>query len=413
MEKYQNLLQAHLQSGEFIGAVVGEYREGEEKYISAGYSDLEIKKDMSVQSAFEIGSITKVFTGLLIQIFEDEGLLSLEGKVSQYIERLAPYEVGNIIIRDLLTHYSGLKRLPENFTSADWLNPYASYDLESFLNLINEEKLGPRQFEYSNQGMALLGVIVDHIYKPGYEQAIYDFIITPLGLTQTFFERNKYENGVLAKGYQPGGVPQVYWDFKSFCAAGALKSTAKDLLKFSKAYIFPESTSLSKSIKKQLLVLEEEVEVKRLNAWWMSKDSQYIYHGGATFGFKSELFIDLKNKASLVLLSNTYDLFEGYISTFKGEEFKPKVFLQPTMDLLSKIVGKFKSRENDDFIFNYFVFNNQLYLRLDGQLAGRQEWKGDCLFVEESLNVSNLYDEITDTILFKQDKLTLTLKRIV
>lgn len=412
MKKYQKVLETHLQNGEFVGAVIGEFRDGEEQFISGGFSDLEVNQKMSINSAFEIGSITKVITGLLLEVLEDKGFLCLDSKVSTYIESLAPYNVGNIILRDLCSHYSGLSRLPERFDPSDWSNPYATYDLESFLSLIKEEKLGNRQYEYSNQGMALLGVVVDHIYGPGYEQAMHDFILNPLGLHQTFFDRNRYDLNILAKGYQAGGVLQVYWDLNRFSAAGALKSTAKDLLIFSKAFIDPDSSPLKNSILKQLRVLEEDSEAIRLNAWMMSKDSKYIYHGGGTHGFSSMLIIDIEKHTSMVVLANTYCSLEGYVSLFKDEPFSAKLFSIPPKNLISKIVGKFESHENDDNIFNYFIYKDQLYLKLDGQFAGIQEWRGDNLFVEESLNVTNLYDEKSDTILFKQDDITLKLYRV-
>lgn len=412
MIKYQKLLETHLQNGELVGAVIGEFKDGKIQLISGGFSDVEANRGMLASSAFEIGSITKVFTGLLLEILEDEGLLCLDSIVSTYIESLAPYEVGSIRLRDLCTHYSGLSRLPKKFEPSDWANPYATYNLESFLAIIKDEKLGKKQYEYSNQGMALLGVIVDHIYGPGYEQAMYDFVINPLGLSHTFFDRDRFELNTLAKGYQAGGISQVYWDLNRFAAAGALKSNVEDLIQFSKAYIYPDTTPLKNSILKQLRVLEEDSEAIRLNAWLMSKDGKYIYHGGGTYGFTSELFINVENNSSLVVLANSYCSLEGFISIFKDEPFKAKIFPLPPKNLISKIVGKFESHENDDNIFNYFVYKDQLYLKLDDQFAGLQEWRGDNLFVEESLNVINLYDEQSDTILFKQNDVTLKLYRI-
>jgi CubicO group peptidase (beta-lactamase class C family) len=122
---------------------------------------------------FEIGSITKVFTGLLLAQAVLEERLQLDDPIGPLLPAsldLAP-EVAGITLRQLATHTSGLPRLPDNFDPANPFDPYADYGIDplhAYLRDYRPVSAGPHLAAYSNLGTGLLGHLLERVYGQSY-----------------------------------------------------------------------------------------------------------------------------------------------------------------------------------------------------------------------------------------------------
>ncbi|NEO32311.1 MAG: beta-lactamase family protein [Symploca sp. SIO3C6] len=203
---------------------------------------------------FEIGSITKVFTSTLLSILVEDGQLELKDFIGNLITK---YEhlPRNITLESLATHTSGLPRLPSNLMKSaqkDPENPYAAYTIENLDEYLrsydgkNVKTLGT--ISYSNLGVGLLGHILAHHLEMSYEEAIVSRICNPLTLSNTRITLTDEQQARLAIGRSSKGQPVKNWDLPTFAAAGALRSTANDLLKFLAANLKPNQTPFEQAI---------------------------------------------------------------------------------------------------------------------------------------------------------------------
>jgi CubicO group peptidase (beta-lactamase class C family) len=193
---------------------------------------------------FEIGSITKVFTTLLLADMVERGEVKLDDPVQQYLpaEGRLPGTVGEeITLRHLATHTSGLPRLPGNLDGPD-LNPedpYAHYQEEALLTFLSRYR--PRRRpgqtnEYSNLGMGLLGYLLARRAGKEYEALLAERVLTPLGLRDTGLRLAPEAAARLAPAHA-GGKEVRHWDLGVLAGAGGLRSSTRDMLRFLSAQL--------------------------------------------------------------------------------------------------------------------------------------------------------------------------------
>jgi CubicO group peptidase (beta-lactamase class C family) len=168
--------------------VTGEWRDGKAVYAISGPD-----KPANVPAekvVFEIGSISKVFTGLLLAQAVIEKKLTFETTLKQALDTkqaFADEKVAAITLAQLATHTSGLPRMPDNadFTVAD---PYAAYDtkkLGDWLAGVKIDKAGPHDQSYSNAGVAILGHVIERALGDSWSNLVRDRITKPLGMHDT------------------------------------------------------------------------------------------------------------------------------------------------------------------------------------------------------------------------------------
>ena len=230
--------------------VTGEWRNGEVFYGISGPDRLTNVPPEKV--VFEIGSISKVFTGLLLAQAVLEKKLTFETKLKQALDakqEFADDKVAAISLAQLATHTSGLPRMPDNadFSVAD---PYASYDPRMLMEWLAKVKLGkdaPHEKSYSNVGVALLGLILERALGDSWANLVRDRICEPLGMHDTMTVLTAEMRGRLAPPFK-GKEEAHEWGFKAFAPAGGLHSTATDLMLLSKALIHPQNSPLREAI---------------------------------------------------------------------------------------------------------------------------------------------------------------------
>jgi serine-type D-Ala-D-Ala carboxypeptidase/endopeptidase len=156
-----------------VGIVVGVIEPKGRRIVAHGALDQSNPQPLNGDTVFEIGSITKVFTSLLLADMAQRGELALNDPVAKYLppEVKAP-ERGDrqITLQDLATHTSGLPADPSNISPQDPANPVADYSVEQLYAFLSNYTLtrdiGSR-YEYSNVGISVLGQALAH--HPGME----------------------------------------------------------------------------------------------------------------------------------------------------------------------------------------------------------------------------------------------------
>ena len=132
--KLEETIKPQIQNGEFRSIIIGSYQNNSpENYYSFGKISAENNIAPTSTNIFEIGSLSKVFTGLILSSLHLEGTLNINDKVSTVLTSLKEKPAGDITLLELATHMSGLKRIPSNLTNVDLKDPYAKYTEEMLL----------------------------------------------------------------------------------------------------------------------------------------------------------------------------------------------------------------------------------------------------------------------------------------
>lgn len=301
----------HLQSP---GIVVGLIDAHGPKVLACGKTAREGGIDVDGDTIFEIGSATKVFTGLLLTEMAQQGEVKLDDPIGKYLPPgvKSPERKGReITLLDLALHRSGLPRLPDNFASKDPEAPYADYTFENVCAFLSGYALTRdigALYEYSNLGAGLLGCLLARHAGTNYETLVIGRICRPLGMTSTAIKLSPELKRRFATGHDAALQPVKSWDFDALAGCGAIRSTANDLLKFLAANMGLTSGHLWPAMKRMQEPLgTTDVPNTQIGIAWHITDRdgrRIIWHNGQTAGFHSCVAFDPTNKAGVVLLAN-------------------------------------------------------------------------------------------------------------
>ena len=266
------------------------------------------------RTLFEIGSITKVFTGILLAEMVERGEVRLEDPVQALLPKdvKVPSRNGRQIrLVDLVTHSSGLPRMPGNFDPADPQNPYADYTPERLYDFLRSHQLtrdiGERA-EYSNLGAGLLGHALSVRAGKSYEALLTERVLTPLGMTSTRISLRPADRERLAPGHSPGGSEVRNWDLNALAGAGAVRSNADDMLKFLAANLRPPEGALGRAIQASHVPRTSFSETARVGLLWGIQSTRFgrtfIWHNGGTAGYRTYTGFDPERRIGVVVLSN-------------------------------------------------------------------------------------------------------------
>lgn len=297
-----------------VGIVVGLSAADGIRVVSAGQFGARDERQVDEATVFEIGSITKVMTALLLADMALQGEVGLDDPVAKYLPEgtKVPERGGRqITLRDLATHTSGLPRMPANFAPAEAANPYADYDVGRLYAFLAGYEL-PRdigaQFEYSNLGAALLGHALALRAGQDYGALLAERVLVPLRMMETVIDMPPALAGRMAPGHDQVLRPVKNWDLALFSPAGGLRSTARDMLKFVEA-ASGRSDSPLRAVFALLLEAPRPTgdPAARVGLGWMMlkrPGDEIIWHNGGTGGYRSFVGFTRAGKAGVVALSN-------------------------------------------------------------------------------------------------------------
>jgi CubicO group peptidase (beta-lactamase class C family) len=297
------------------GIVVGIIDKDGPKIYSHGKFDADSTNLVTGDTVFEIGSISKAFTGMLLAQAIQSGDVDLDDRAAKYLPasvKLPSRDGKEITLRHLTTHTSGLPRLPGNLTPQDSENPYADYTVDQLYAYLSKCKLNSipgEEYAYSNLGAGLLGHILALRAGTNYEALVRRDICEPLGMSDTRISLTTEMNARLAPGHNPKGKRVKNWDIPTLAGAGALRSTANDMLKLLAANIGLSNTNLLPALEKSH-VSRHDAGGPRMEigfGWHIKLDwgARYIWHNGGTGGYHSFAGFDKKQQRGVVVLANS------------------------------------------------------------------------------------------------------------
>jgi CubicO group peptidase (beta-lactamase class C family) len=247
------ILQNRVDTRRATGLVVAILDHGKTGLYTAGTSGV-TGVPLDGNTLFEIGSITKVFTSSLLADMVARGEVKLDDPVAKYLPKTVRVPSRNgkqITLLDLATQTSGLPRLPGNLKPKDEANPYADYTVDQLYAFLSSYELTRdpgSQYEYSNLGVGLLGHALALRGGKSYEDLLVDRILRPLRMDDTRITLSPSQKARLAPGHSVSGDIVPNWDLPTLAGAGALRSTANDLLKFLAANLDSTSKPLGREL---------------------------------------------------------------------------------------------------------------------------------------------------------------------
>lgn len=311
--------QAAIDEEGVVGLVIAVVRDDETFIRGFGKTVAGGDRAPDERTVFEIGSITKAFTGILLATMVEAGEVRLDTPLQELLPEsvTAPkFEGREITLVDLATHSAALPRLPANFLvrlltddEQAALNPYAKFSEKDLYESVSKMKLKRApgaEYTYSNLGMGLLGHVLAKSRQTTYIQLISERILSPLEMADTTIEGSDEWRSRMAQGHDADAKPVPYWDLPVIEGAGALRSTAADMLKFVRAQLEPDKTSLGPAIRlAQRTHFTSKSARISLGLAWHIGPKEVIWHNGGTGGFHSFVGFEPDCRCGVVVLSNS------------------------------------------------------------------------------------------------------------
>jgi D-alanyl-D-alanine-carboxypeptidase/D-alanyl-D-alanine-endopeptidase len=298
-----------------IGIVVGIIDSHGRRVVAYGAPEKGDKRPLNADTLFEIGSITKVFTALLAADMAQRGQVSLDDPIQKYLPTSVkiPERGGRqITLIDLATHTSGLPRMPENFRPKDPSRPYADYTVDALYSFLSSYELRREigvKYVYSNLGFGVLGLGLAQREGMDYEQLVVTRICNPLDMKSTRITLAEPLRQRFAAGHSSDLVTVPEWEIPSLAGAGALRSSANDLLTFLAAMMGYTDNPLAAAQKKTLSIRRPTGAPFMATGLGWDIDTrggaEIISKGGATAGYNSFIGYSPKTRVGVVTLANS------------------------------------------------------------------------------------------------------------
>ena len=302
------------------GGSLGILKDGKTYFYNYGETRKGNNALPSSRSLYEIGSISKTFTGVLLAFAVNEGKLKLSDPVNKYLPANIPALQRNgkaVTVAMLSNHSSGIARLPIGMFGYNPLNPYKTYGNEQMmadlLKLQPESDPGSR-YSYSNFAVGILGVILENLYKKSYDELVREKIAVPLKMNMTGQYTDKKFPAQFTQGHNEAGKPTPHWEFGSLAAAGALISNTEDMLKYAAANIATNNKKLDNAIRlaQQPTFISDSTHaisdgVESIGLGWhiaSLNGKKFHTHSGGTGGFRTFLGVVPDAKLAVVFLTN-------------------------------------------------------------------------------------------------------------
>ena len=293
------------------GLIIGISQNGEKKFYSYGFADSATKQAFTAQTVFEIGSITKTFTTNLLFQLQEQGIVNINNSITQYLP--AQFSTDSVLqkitLANIASQTSGLPRLPDNLDKIkeySMMQPYQFYKREhlfSFLKSIRKNRIG--NYAYSNLGFGMLSTLEEDVTAMSFESLLNSNIFQPLQMDDTYIDskKNKADS---ATGYFYG-KPAGYWQFDCLAGAGAIKSTASDILKYLDAHIEYKNEKFSVVASKITQPVKPiSVNMQICYGWHTLENLKHrvFWHNGGTYGFSTFAAFEPHTKTSVILAAN-------------------------------------------------------------------------------------------------------------
>lgn len=310
-DSLQRIVERRVQAGT-PGLIVGVIEPGGARAVAAaGFARPGVP--VTAQTLFEIGSITKAFTGVLLAEMAGRGDVRLDQPVSELLPAGTPVPSRNgvvITLGQLSSQVSALPRLPDNLRPANPSNPYADYTVAQMYAFLSGHTLRRdpgTQYEYSNLGVGLLGHALALRAGASYESLLRERVLAPLGMTSTVITLTPALLPRMSQGHSADGDTVSLWDIPTLAGAGALRSSMTDMLAFLAANLQPPAGELGRAIAASHAARFRVNAVLSLGLNWHISNfngDTLVWHNGGTGGFRTMLAFHPRSGRGAVLLGN-------------------------------------------------------------------------------------------------------------
>jgi len=343
-----------------VGIVVGVIDSKGQRVVAVGKLDQSSDQKLDGDTVFEIGSITKVFTSLVMADMIERGEVKPDDPVAKFLPSSVTVPSRNgrqITLLDLSMQISGLPRLPNNLNPTDFSNPYVDYDAHRLYAFLSSYKLTRdigEKYEYSNLAVGLLGHALSLKAGMSYEELVRRRILEPLGMTSTSITLSDSLKKRLAVGHDATLKPVKNWDLNVLAGAGAIRSTANDMLKFLAANVDLTESPLRAAMHRMRSVHRETGvdDLEIMMAWHVLHKfgTDLVWHNGGTAGYRSFAGFVPANKTGVVVLCNTFvdcddigrHVLDSHypVATFSSQSDRKSITLDPAV--LAQYVGDYQ-----------------------------------------------------------------------
>lgn len=271
------------------------------------------KKKATNTTLYEVGSISKVFTSLMLADAVVQGEIDLQAAAATENAagiKFPSYEGTPITWANLATHRSGLPRLPNNFSSFNFQNPYQKYDSKlaaAYLSTLELSRKPGESYEYSNFAASVLGYLVAQKANSTYEKLLRERIAKPLRMTDCTTEPSAEQKKRHATTHSKYSAVTPAWTFADLPGAGGVRASIRDMMRFARANLYPPKGQLGEAIDlawKQHAAGDDSGPALGLG-WHIMGDGQTRWHNGQTGGSHASLFVNRDTKCAVVILCNT------------------------------------------------------------------------------------------------------------
>jgi CubicO group peptidase (beta-lactamase class C family) len=297
-----------------VGLVVGVIDPGGRAVYARGPARIGNDDSVDGDTIFEVGSVTKMLTGLLLADMARRGQLSLDDPAAKYLPAGAmppAHGARPISLLDLATHTSGLPRMPPNIAVSDFNNPNAAMSVDQFLRSVGQYELtrdAGQAYEYSNAGYDLLGLVEEKVGGTDYETLLKSRILGPLRMEHTRMGDSLADQDRRAALYDSHLHPVPRSPPGLLPGAEGLSSTANDLLNVLAANLGLPSSPLSPAMA-DMIRTQRPTRYPQLKAaigWHVATlhGVDIVFENGQTEGSRAFIGFAPKSRVGVVVLSN-------------------------------------------------------------------------------------------------------------
>lgn len=316
------LVSAYMQSPENCGMSIGIFSKNESHFYNYGTMKREETAITTQQTIYEIGSLSKVFCGILLAQAILEKKVNADDDVRKFLPlgNYSNLEINGTPVRliHLANHSSGLPRIPDDIElqqNYNPLDPYHNYNREMVFNFLKKVELNSQPgtlHDYSNIGMALLGIILEKVYNKSFEELVAEKIASPLQLNKTYITKNTGQSAYLAGAYNSEGNVTPYWNMNDMAAAGGIKSSTFDLLKLLTATMSEVNSNIPGPL--SLAAKPTFTNGNTIGMGWhiikTKQGNTLTWHNGGTFGFSGFMGFVKEKNCAVVILSNSGNMVD-------------------------------------------------------------------------------------------------------
>ncbi len=304
------------------------------RIITHGAASLKNAEPITPDTLFEVGSITKTFTALLLADMVLKGEVKLDDPVEKWLPgwpksglrglKLRDHAAAPIQLLDLATHRSGLPRLPDNMPNGTRADPYVDYREQHLLVYLKDRatlietdggkttKKRDEAYAYSNLGYGLLGYVLARAADTSYADLLQKRVLTPLGLNSTFLDIPRSERARFSNPHYVDRDATLtrnkHWNFDVIAPAGALIMSARDIGRYAQAASGAIDTPLKAAFALTQKKYGDGISPRNPQAlaWILAplNGRTVVNHDGMTGGFTSSLWADPERKSAVAVLSN-------------------------------------------------------------------------------------------------------------